>query len=55
VADHPQKLLELFAREQWTTVSGHVGGHFINCHRVLPVTGVVSCAAFQQERGHPGP
>jgi hypothetical protein len=42
VADHPQKLgAELFAREQWTAISGMSVGTSINlATQVLPVTGL---------------
>jgi hypothetical protein len=45
VADHPQKLgAELFAREQWTAVSGMSVGTSINlATQVLPVTGLFLC------------
>ena len=45
VADHPQKLgADLFAREQWTAVSGMSVGTSINlATQVLPVTGLFLC------------
>ena len=45
VADHPHKLgAELFAREQWTAISGMSPGTSINlATHVLPVTGLFLC------------
>jgi hypothetical protein len=45
VADHPEKLgAELFAREQWTAISGMSVGTSINlATHVLPVTGLFLC------------
>jgi len=45
VADHPEKLgADLFAREQWTAVSGMSPGTSINlATQVLPVTGLFLC------------
>ena len=45
VADHPDKLgAELFAREQWTAISGMSVGTSINlATHVLPVTGLFLC------------
>jgi Acyclic terpene utilisation family protein AtuA len=45
VADHPEKLgADLFAREQWTAVSGMSVGTSINlATQVLPVTGLFLC------------
>ena len=45
VADHPQKLgAELFAREQWTAISGMSVGTSINlATHVMPVTGLFLC------------
>lgn len=45
VADHPQKLgADLFAREQWTAISGMSVGTSINlATHVLPVTGLFLC------------
>ncbi len=45
VADHPQKLgADLFAREQWTAISGMSVGTSINlATHVLPVTGLMLC------------
>ena len=56
VADHPQKLgAELFAREQWTAISGMSVGTSINlATHVMPVTGTVP-VPDAQERRHPAP
>ena len=45
VVDHPQKLgADLFAREQWTAISGMSVGTSINlATQVLPVTGLFLC------------
>ena len=45
VADHPEKIgADLFAREQWTAVSGMSVGTSINlATQVLPVTGLFLC------------
>lgn len=45
VADHPQKLgADLFAREQWTAISGMSVGTSINlATHVMPVTGLFLC------------
>ena len=45
IADHPEKLgAELFAREQWTAISGMSVGTSINlATHVLPVTGLFLC------------
>lgn len=45
VADHPEKLgAELFAREQWTAISGMSVGTSINlATQVMPVTGLFLC------------
>ncbi len=45
IADHPEKLgAELFAREQWTAISGMAVGTSINlATQVLPVTGLFLC------------
>ena len=56
VADHPQKLgADLFAREQWTAISGMSVGTSINlATHVMPVTGLFLCL-LHEERGHPAP
>jgi hypothetical protein len=45
IADHPQKLgADLFAREQWTAISGMSVGTSINlATHVMPVTGLFLC------------
>ena len=59
VADHPEKLgAELFAREQWTAISGMSVGTSINlATHVLPVTGLFLCLLRKSCRhaaAHPG-
>ena len=59
VADHPEKLgAELFAREQWTAISGMSVGTSINlATHVLPVTGLFLCLLRRSCRhaaAHPG-
>jgi len=51
VADHPEKIgADLFAREQWTAISGMSVGTSINlATQVLPVTGLFLCLLGKEE------